>query len=104
MQPTHSLRWWRRCQARWAGSGRRVAWGAKERRAAGEVGELEVAAPGQDGFDEVLGDSDAEIVNGPEAGIEEVMGGRGQGQAVLGAIRPLTGVRMDMGGLQGHVG
>ena len=34
-------------------------------RAAVEVGELEVATPGQDGFDEVgLGDADAEVVVG----------------------------------------
>ena len=46
-----------------------------------EVGELEVAASGQDGFDEVgLGDADAEVVvDGPEAGVEEVVGCRGQG-------------------------
>ena len=44
-----------------------------------EVGELEVAAPGQDGFDEVgLGDADAEVVvDVPEAFVEEVVRGRG---------------------------
>ncbi len=54
--------------------------GAEGEAPAVEVGELEVAAPGQDGFDEVgLGDADAEVVvDGPESGIEEVVGGRGQ--------------------------
>ena len=59
-----------------------------------EVGELEVAAPGQDGFDEVgLGDADAEvIVDGPEAGIEKVVGGRVQGQVVLMGSDPINSV------------
>ena len=57
-----------------------------------EVGELEVATPGQYGFDEVgLGDADAEVVvDGPEAGIEEVVGGRGQGQVLLMGSDPIN--------------
>ena len=41
--------------------------GREGEAAAVEVGELEVATPGQDGFDEVgLGDADAEVVvDGP---------------------------------------
>ncbi len=50
-------------------------------RAAVEIGEFEVAAPGEDGFGDVgLGHADAEVViGGPEAGVEEIMCGRGQG-------------------------
>ena len=48
-----------------------------------EVGEFEVGAAGEDGFGDVrVGDLDAEVVvDGPESGVEEVVGGRGQGQA-----------------------
>ena len=71
-----------------------------------EVGEFEVGAAGEDGFGDVrVGDLDAEVVvDGPESGVEEVVGGRGQGQAVLGAIGSLAGVGVDMGGFEGHVG
>jgi len=43
-----------------------------------EVGELEVATAGEDRFGDVgLGDADAQvIVDGPEAGVEEVVRGR----------------------------
>jgi len=46
-----------------------------------EVGEREVGAAGEDGFGDVrLGDLDAQvIVDGPEARVEEIVGGRGQG-------------------------
>ena len=46
-----------------------------------EVGELEVQAAGEDGFGDVgLGDADAQVVvDGPEAGIEKVVRGRGEG-------------------------
>ena len=42
-----------------------------------EVGELEVGAAGEDGFGDVrVGDLDAEVVvDGPESGVEEVVGG-----------------------------
>ena len=56
-----------------------------------EVGELEVATPGQDRFDEVgLGDADAEVVvDGPEAGIEEVAGaGRKRVRLLGGSLTP----------------
>ena len=45
--------------------------GAEGEAAAVEVGELEVATPGQDGFDEVgLGDADAKVVvDGPESSV-----------------------------------
>jgi hypothetical protein len=44
-----------------------------------EVGELEVRSARVDGFDEVgLGDADTQVVvDGPEAGVEEVVRGRG---------------------------
>ena len=76
------------------------------RAVAVEVGEFEVGAAGEDGFDEVgLGHADAEVVvDGPEAGIKEVVRGLGQGQAVLGAIGSLAGMGVDVGGLQGHAG
>jgi hypothetical protein len=53
----------------------------KEERAAVEVREFEVRAAGKDGFGDVgMGDADAEVViDGPEAGVEEIMGRRGQG-------------------------
>ena len=75
-------------------------------RVAVEVGEFEVRSAGEDGFGDVgLGDLDAEVViDGPEAGIEEIMGGRGQGQAIVRTIRASLGVGVDVGGLQGHVG
>ena len=43
-----------------------------------EVGELEVGAAREDGFGDVgLGDLDAQVVvDGPEAGVEEIVGGR----------------------------
>ncbi len=43
-----------------------------------EVGELEVGFAGEDGFGDVgLGDADAQVtVDGPEAGVEEVVCGR----------------------------
>ena len=43
-----------------------------------EVGEFEVGAAGEDGFGDVrVGDLDAEVVvDGPESGVEEVVGGR----------------------------
>jgi len=68
--------------------------GREGEAAAVEVGELEVATPGQYGFDEVgLGDADAEVVvDGPEAGIEEVVGGRGQGQVILMGSDPINSV------------
>lgn len=46
-----------------------------------EVGEFEVVAAGEDGFGDVgFGDLDAQIVvYGPKAGVEEIVGGRGQG-------------------------
>ena len=55
--------------------------GREGERAAVQVGEFEVGASGEDGFgDVILGDADAEVViDGPETGIEEVMGGRGKG-------------------------
>ena len=48
-----------------------------------EIGEFEVGAAREDGFGDVrVGDLDPEVVvDGPEAGVEEVVGGRGQGQA-----------------------
>lgn len=71
-----------------------------------EVGEFEVRATGEDGFGDVgLGDLDTQvIVHGPEPGVEEVVGRRGQGRAVVRAIGPLAGMGVDVGGLQGHVG
>lgn len=55
--------------------------GRERERAVVEVGELKMTAAGQNGLGDVgLGDPDAEVVvDGPEAGVEEVMGGRGQG-------------------------
>ena len=70
-------------------------------RAAVEVGEFEVGAAGEDGFGDVgLGDADAQaVVDCPEAGVEEVVGRRGQSQAVVGAIGSLAGMGVDVGGL-----
>jgi len=75
--------------------------GGEGERAPVEVGEFEVRAPGKDGFGDVgMGDADAEvIIDGPEAGVEEIMGRRGQGQAVIGFIWPSLGVSMNVGGL-----
>ena len=52
--------------------------GREGKRAAVEVGELEVGAAGEDGFGDVgFGDLDAQVlVDGPETGIEEIVGGR----------------------------
>jgi len=46
-----------------------------------EVGEFEVRAAGEDGLSDIgMGHEDAEVViDGPEAGVEEIMSGRGQG-------------------------
>ena len=66
--------------------------GREGEAAAVKVGELEVTSAGEDGFNEVrLGDADAEaVVDGPEAGIEEVVGGRGQGQGTKMGSDPIT--------------
>ena len=74
------------------GGGAERGLGAEGEAAAVEVGELEVAVAGQDGFDEVgLGDADAEVVvDGPESGVEEVVGGRGQGQVLLMGADPIN--------------
>ena len=51
--------------------------GCEAERAAVEVAEFEVASAGEDGFGDVgLGDLDAHlVVDGPEAGVEEIVGG-----------------------------
>ena len=56
-----------------------------------EVGELEVRTTGEDGFGDVrVGDLDAEVVvDGPESGVEEVVGGRGQVQVILMGSDPM---------------
>ncbi len=61
---------------------------------------------GKDGFgDGGMGDADAEVViDGPEAGVEEIMGRRSQGQSIIGGIRPSLGVGMEVRGLQRHIG
>jgi len=76
------------------GVGAEGSLGRKGEATAVEVGELEVATPGQDGFDEVgLGDADTEVVvDGPESGVEEVVGCRGQGQVVLMGSDPINRV------------
>ncbi len=63
-----------------------------------EVSEYKVAAAGEDGLGDVgLRDADAEVViDGPETGVEEIMGRRGQGQTVIGGIRASLGVGMDV--------
>ncbi len=63
------------------GVGAESGLGREGERAAVEIGEFEVAAPGKDGFGDVrLGHADAEVViDGPEAGVEEIVGGRGKG-------------------------
>jgi hypothetical protein len=55
--------------------------GREGERALVKVGEFEVRASGEDGFGDVgLRDADAEVViDGPEAGVEEIVGGRGKG-------------------------
>ena len=55
--------------------------GGEGEPAAVEVGELEVRAAGEDRFGDVgLGDADAQVVvDGPEAGVKEVVRGRGEG-------------------------
>ena len=60
------------------GVGTESSLGCEGERAAVEVGELEVRASGEDGFGDVgFGDLDAQvIVDGPEAGVEEIVGGR----------------------------
>jgi len=57
-----------------------------------EVGEFEVGAAGEDGFGDVrVGDLDTEVVvDGPESGGEEVVGGRGQGQTCPETAAKLT--------------
>jgi len=66
-----------------------------------EVGEFEVATAGKNGFGDVgMGYADAEvIIDGPEAGVEEIVGGRSQGQAVVRAVRTLLRMRVDVCGL-----
>ncbi len=88
------------------GVGTEFCLGCEGERAAVEVGGLEVRAAGEDGLGDVgLGHADAEVViDGPETGVEEIVGGRGKGQAVIGGIRPSLGVGLDVRGLQGYVG
>jgi hypothetical protein len=63
-------------------------------------------AAGEDGLGDVgMGHANTEVViDGPEAGVEEIMGGRGQGQAVIRGIRASLGVGMYVRGLQGDIG
>jgi hypothetical protein len=60
------------------GVGTESSLGREGERAVVEIGERKVAAAGEDGFGDVgHGDLDAQIVvDGPEACIEEVVGGR----------------------------
>ena len=55
--------------------------GREGERAVVEIGERKVAAAGEDRFGDVgLGDLDAQVVvDGLEAGVEEIVGGRGKG-------------------------
>ena len=55
--------------------------GCEGEGAAVEVSEFEVGSAGEDGFGDVgLGDLDAQVVvDGPEACVEEIVGGRRQG-------------------------
>ena len=64
-----------------SGVGTERGLGREGERAAVKVREFEVRAAGEDRFGDVgLGHADAEVViDGPEAGVEEIMGGRGQG-------------------------
>jgi hypothetical protein len=68
--------------------------GCEGKRALVEVGELEVRAAGEDRFGDVgMGDADAEVViDGPEAGVEEAVGGRDdkRGQATGGSLTPCS--------------
>jgi hypothetical protein len=68
--------------------------GCEGERAAVQVGEFEVRATGKDGFGDVgMGDADAEVViDGPEAGVEEAVGGRDdkRGQATGGSLTPCS--------------
>ena len=88
------------------GIGAESGLGCEGKRALVEVGEFEVRAAGEDGLGDVgLGHADAQIViDGPEAGVEEIMGSRGQGEAVIEGIWPSLGVGMDVRGLQGYIG
>ena len=88
------------------GIGAKGCLGYEGERAAVEIGEFEVRAAGEDGFGDVgLRDLDAEVViDGPEARVEEAVGGRGQGQAVVWAVRATLGVGVDVCGLQGDIG
>ena len=60
------------------GIGAEGSLGREGKRAAVEIGEFEVGAAGEDGFGDVgFGDLDAEVVvDGPEAYVEEIVGGR----------------------------
>ena len=80
--------------------------GCEGERAAVEIDEFEVRASGEDGLgDTGLGHADAKVViDGPEAGVEEIMGRRGQREAVIWRIRTSLGVGMDVRGLQRHIG
>ena len=62
------------------GVGAESGLGREGERAVVEIGELEVAAAGEDGFGEIgLVYPDAKVVvDGPEACVEEGVGGRGQ--------------------------
>lgn len=87
------------------GVGAETSLGREGQLSAVEVGEFEVATAGEDRFGDFgLRDLDAKVViDGPETSIEEIMGGRGQGQAIVRAVRTLLRMRVDMCGLQGHV-
>jgi len=83
------------------GGGAKSGLGCEGEWAVVEVGELEMGAALEDRFGDVgLRDLDAEVViDGPETGIEEIMGGRGQGQAIVWAVRTLLRMRVDVCGL-----
>ena len=63
------------------GVGTESGLGCERERTAVEVGEFEVRSAGEDGFGDVgMGHADKQVViDGPETGVEEIMGGRGQG-------------------------
>lgn len=88
------------------GVGAESGLGSEGERTSVKVREFEVRSSGKDGLGDVgMGNADAEVViDGPEAGVEEIMGRRGQDQAVIGGIRPSLGVGMDVRGLQRHIG